>query len=141
MNGKRLRHPSLPKYNFGVHFLTAVTYRRIPYFRVAAWARIFCQNNLEQARREMGFHVLAFVLMPDHVHLLVWWDPEAHPQLTISTSSPVANSWRKSDIHANPVRDGRADTAEAYPWSSTACYAGLPSTHGVTITPLSEVFP
>ena len=95
MNGKRLRHPSLPKCNFGVHFLTAVTYRRIPYFRVSAWARIFCRQ-LEQARREMGFHVLAFVLMPDHVHLLVWWDPEAHPQLTISTSSPVANSWRKS---------------------------------------------
>ena len=249
MNRIRRAYSSLPKYNFGVHFLTAVTYRRIPYFRVSAWARIFCQN-LEQARREMGFHVLAFVLMPDHVHLLVWWDPEENPQLTISriawavkgrtarqmvqcwklwnrnkgvegvgdgiavphpgashpgASHPAAphpekphpgaaldcpqptpaevalanrllkparqpaprphyrnwryRIWQKGAgydfnvftrrkllekiryIHANPVRDGLADTAEAYPWSSAACYAGLPSAHGVAITPFSEVFP
>jgi putative transposase len=31
-----------------------------------------------------GFEVLGWVIMPDHVHLLVWWDKEERPTLTIS---------------------------------------------------------
>ncbi len=73
----------LPKYNIGVHFLTANTFARKPYFHEPACALIFCEE-LEAARQKHGFHVLAFVVMPDHVHLLLWWDPDTHPSLTIS---------------------------------------------------------
>ena len=31
-----------------------------------------------------GFHVLAFVVMPDHVHLLLWWDTDRLTDLTLS---------------------------------------------------------
>jgi REP element-mobilizing transposase RayT len=31
-----------------------------------------------------GFEVLGWVIMPDHVHMLIWWDKERNPALTIS---------------------------------------------------------
>ncbi len=73
----------LPKYNVGVHFLTASTFQRIPFFRDSRCALIFCEE-LEAAHARYGFHVLAFVVMPDHIHLLLWWDTDALPDLTIS---------------------------------------------------------
>ncbi len=65
-----MRHIHLPKYNLGVHFQTAKTYRNTPYFADAECARIFCEE-LETVRQKYGFHVLAFVVMPDHVYLLL----------------------------------------------------------------------
>lgn len=63
----------LPKHDFGAHFLTAKTFENTPYFRNSTCARIFCEE-LEAARATYGFHILAFVVMPDHIHLLLWWD-------------------------------------------------------------------
>lgn len=79
----KLQHRHLPKYNIGAHFLTAKTFKNIPYLRYAACARTFCEE-LEAARAGYGFHIIAFVVMPDHIHLILWWDTEALPDLTIS---------------------------------------------------------
>jgi len=73
----------LPKYNFGAHFLSAKTFSKLPFFREPGCARIFCAE-LEAARQAYDFQVWAFVLMPDHFHLVVWWDEETLPDLTIS---------------------------------------------------------
>jgi len=73
----------LPKYNFGAHFLTARTFHSVPFFGDPTCARIFCEE-LEAARAKYGFHVIAFVVMPDHIHLLLWWDTDNLPDLTIS---------------------------------------------------------
>ena len=61
-------HTRLPKYDIGARFLTAKTFKNIPYLRDAACARIFCEE-LEAACGRYGFRVMAFVVMPDHVHL------------------------------------------------------------------------
>jgi putative transposase len=50
--------------------LTFSCYRRMPFFsreRTCEWFR----QALEAARTKFGFQVWAYVLMPDHVHLLV----------------------------------------------------------------------
>jgi len=73
----------LPKHDLGAHFLTTKTFHNTPYFRDPECAGIFCQE-LEAARVRYGFHVLAFVVMPDHVHLLLWWDAASVPDLVIS---------------------------------------------------------
>jgi len=73
----------LPKYNIGAHFLTAKTFRSTPLFSDLTCAHIFC-DELEAARTAYGFHVLAFVVMPDHIPLLLCWDTDALPDLTIS---------------------------------------------------------
>ena len=77
------QHRHLPQYEIGAHFLTAKTFRNTPYFHDPACACIFCEE-LEAARARYGFHVFAFVVMPDHIHLLLWWDTEKLPELTIS---------------------------------------------------------
>lgn len=79
----KARHAHLPKYNIGTHFLTAKTFKNTPYLRDLRCARILCEE-LESARDRYGFYVFAFVVMPDHIHLLLWWDAEAHPDLSIS---------------------------------------------------------
>jgi putative transposase len=73
----------LPKFNFGAHFLTAVTFERRPFFAQARCAELLCEE-LECARQKFGFAVIAFVVMPDHLYLLVWWDTERLPALTVS---------------------------------------------------------
>jgi putative transposase len=50
--------------------LTFSCYRRIPFFsrdRACEWFR----EALEAARKKFGFELWAYVLMPDHVHVLV----------------------------------------------------------------------
>lgn len=66
-----------------------------------------------------SFHILAFVVMPDHIHPLLWWD---------------------ADIHANPVRAGLAASPGTYPWSSAANYGvAFAYPHPVQITLYAEI--
>lgn len=53
-----------------VHEYTFSTYRRQPFLTNHDFNRIFLEN-LSRARMEHGFLVWAYVLMPDHVHLLI----------------------------------------------------------------------
>lgn len=50
-------------------YLTAVTKERLPIFRTEALAQVACDALLE-ARRSGKFLAFAFVLMPDHFHLV-----------------------------------------------------------------------
>ncbi len=113
-----LKHKHLPKHEIGAHFLTAKTFQNVPFFNDPACARIFCEE-LEAARAGYGFHVLAFVVMPDHIHLLLWWDTDALPDLTISKVAWAAKgrSARRivrylQDIEGQGAGDGNA---VAYP--------------------------
>ena len=56
-------------------FITGSVNRRIPIFRYAAPCKIFLQN-LEAYRRGYGLRIHAYVLMPDHYHLLLWFPPD-----------------------------------------------------------------
>ncbi len=53
-----------------VHEFTFSTYRRQPFLNDDRFMRIFLKN-LEKARKKHGFLVWAYVLMPEHVHLLI----------------------------------------------------------------------
>ena len=52
------------------YFLTFCTYRRYEHFRSKGTAAMVTRHFRRTARRE-GFAILAYCLMPDHVHLLV----------------------------------------------------------------------
>ncbi|MGQ9560539.1 MAG: hypothetical protein ACUVTG_15475 [Candidatus Oleimicrobiaceae bacterium] len=92
-----LQHRHLPKYHFGAHFLTAKTYNNTPYFRVPACANLFCEE-LEAARMRYGFHILAFVVMPDHSHLLLWWDVDQLPGGPIAADAGVPEQTPPSEL-------------------------------------------
>ena len=35
--------------------------------------------------KKLNFEVLGYCIMPDHLHLIVWWDVDKYSKLTIST--------------------------------------------------------
>ena len=50
-------------------FITTVARNRLPVFRTEALRRIAC-SSLNEARHSGGFAVFAYILMPEHLHVL-----------------------------------------------------------------------
>ena len=53
-----------------LHFITCSCYRRRPWLGTPARRTLFL-NILEQARVAYGFTVIGYVVMPEHIHLLL----------------------------------------------------------------------
>ena len=66
MRGKRIRYHQTGEF----HFLTFSCYRRRPYLSTVAAMELF-ENALERVRLRYLFVVSGYVVMPEHVHLLV----------------------------------------------------------------------
>ena len=65
------RHPLRRYYGRGeLHFITTSCYRRKAFLETARTRDIFL-SVLEQVRRRYRFDVIGFVVMPEHVHLLL----------------------------------------------------------------------
>jgi REP element-mobilizing transposase RayT len=106
-------------------FLTAVTWDRRPIFDEEACKRIFCET-LETARQKYAFDVMAFAIMPDHVHLI----------LKIDFAMLSKALWAIKGLSARRIVDGLAPAgrlAPVFEWSSARDYAGLKTRHGVTV--------
>lgn len=129
----------LPKHDFGAHFLTAKTFENTPYFRNSTCARIFCEE-LEAARATYGFHILAFVVMPDHIHLLLWWDTGvaiskiawavkgraarrivAHLKGLVDVNSRVADGHAAGHPQGHPEDEGRVGGGIAFIHPAPSC--------------------
>jgi putative transposase len=52
------------------HYITTVTYNRIPVFRSDAMCRIFIET-LSEMRELHPFKLVGYVVMPDHIHLIL----------------------------------------------------------------------
>ena len=65
---KRVKHFHEPG---DFHELTFSCYRRLPLLTNDAWRR-YLACSIDDALTAEAFHLLAFVFMPEHVHLLVW---------------------------------------------------------------------
>jgi REP element-mobilizing transposase RayT len=50
-------------------YITAVTKNRLPIFRTEAMARLACKA-LDEARSSGGFLIFAYVIMPEHIHVI-----------------------------------------------------------------------
>src|SRR6478672_7054276 len=51
------------------YYLTSVAKDRLPIFRTETFARMTC-DAIEEARRSVGFLLFAYVLMPEHLHVV-----------------------------------------------------------------------
>jgi len=131
-----------------LHFLTFSCYHRAPLLGTARARDVFVQA-LEQARRWYGFYVVGYVVMPEHVHLLIS-EPErgslalalqmlkqwASQKLGGGSRTPFwqpryydFNVWSERKrveklryLHRNPVSRGLAATPEDWAWSSFRHY-------------------
>jgi putative transposase len=128
------------------YFVTARTSQRRPLFRDRCAARLFLRE-LQGCREELGFLLLSFAVMPDHVHLVVVPGPGAdlprimqHVKGRFGRTYNLARGgtgavWQprfyesavRTDmqlerwvryIEENPVRAGLATSPRAYPFSS-----------------------
>ncbi len=131
------------------HFITFSCYRRLPLLN-DAW----CYNNfervLEAIRQRYGFVVAGYVLMPEHVHLLVGEPVKAQLSVAIQVLKQVTsrklkhramarfwqpryydfNVWSAEKrieklryMHRNPVKRGLVARPEDWVWSSFQHYA------------------
>jgi len=134
------------------HFVTFSCYCRQPYLRDTSLCRIFL-DSLERMRRAYSFRVYGYVLMPEHVHLLVS-EPETEQlataiqalKISVARQAPQKGTrqggplWQRryydhnvrtaesfTDklryIHRNPVKRGLVERSEDWPWSSFRHYA------------------
>jgi putative transposase len=53
-----------------LHFITCSCYRRLPLFR-SRRARTLFVKILDELRGQYGFAVVGYVIMPEHIHLLI----------------------------------------------------------------------
>jgi putative transposase len=129
------------------HFITFTCYHWHPYLSTPATRDLF-EEMLEQTRRLYRFCVSAYVVMPEHVHLLLS-EPERRLlsvalqalKQAVARRQKVAdppfwqaryydrNIWSKKAfdesrayIHMNPVRRGLVENAEDWCWSSARHY-------------------
>jgi len=59
------------RYGVGhLHFITFTCYRRLPLLRSVRARNVFV-NILDQVRDRYGFSLVGYVVMPEHIHLLI----------------------------------------------------------------------
>jgi putative transposase len=129
-----------------LHFITFSCHGRNPYLASNRAASTF-EHSLESMRQKYQFLLLGYVIMPEHVHLLLS-EPPTHPLSTVlgslkrsvSKQLPEAPFWlpRYHDfnvfspekrleklryIHRNPVTRGLVSAPAEYSWSSFRTYA------------------
>ncbi len=131
-----------------LHFLTFSCYRRAPLLG-RPHARDVFEQTLERARKWYGFYVAGYVVMPEHVHLLVSEPERAKLSLALQMlKQNVARQLREVEggsfwqtryydfnvwsepkrieklryIHRNPVQRGLVSSPEQWAWSSFRHY-------------------
>ena len=134
------------------HFITFSCHHRLPHLGKAAVRNLF-ELSLETMRLRYDFVVSGYVIMPEHVHLLVS-EPKQAPlskalqalKLSVSVQSEEHPFWqpRYYDfnvhnevkrveklryIHRNPVKRGLVEKPEDWQWSSFRhCATGIEGT-------------
>ncbi len=87
-----------------LHFITCSCYRRLPFLRTAR-RRDRLLSILEQTRRRYRFVVVGYVVMPEHVHLLI-----TEPQ--VGTPSTVMQVLKQRTARALLPKRRRADARQ-----------------------------
>ena len=130
-----------------LHFITFSCYRRQPRLSTTETRRVF-EQQLEIVRRRFQACVYGYVVMPEHVHLLIS-EPERGPLASLIQSLKQtvsrklgfddAHFWQRRSydfnvwsgrklveklryMHRNPVRRGLVDKPEDWAWSSFRDY-------------------
>ncbi len=159
--------PQFRRYHLPDHcyFVTTTTVDRRAYFADRRLAEILL-DNLRFYRSRMRFRLHGYVIMPDHVHLLVTSGGSSISDIMRNIKSFTSKQIREilgvkgavwqsrfhdrivrdetefravlEYIHLNPVKAGLVASPEGYKFSSYSAYAGL-GTAPLEVDPLEEV--
>jgi putative transposase len=75
-----------------LHFITCSCYRRLPLLRSAQAKNVFARI-LTEVREGYGFALVGYVVMPEHIHLLIG-EPEQGTPSTVMHKQRVAHRLR-----------------------------------------------
>jgi putative transposase len=130
-----------------LHFITFSCYHRKPFLSTPS-SRDWCESAIEQFRVQYGFAVVAYVVMPEHVHLVIS-EPNNGPLASavqaikqsvsrklignrehfwqeryydFSVWSSAKRIEKVKYIHRNPVRRELVERPEDWVWSSFRNY-------------------
>ncbi len=130
----------------GFHFVTFSCHRRLTHLGIEAARNLF-ERALEAMRVRYEFYVIGYVVMPEHVHMLVSEPRKAllakaiqALKLSVSVQSRERPFWQPryydfnvhseekpgeklAYMHRNPVKRGLVEKPEDWPWSSYRHYA------------------
>jgi len=133
--------------NRDLHFITFSCYQRRPLLAQEAGRRIF-EETLERVRRWYDFYVTGYVVMPEHVHMLMSEPERGTLRAAIQMLKQITSQKLRTDgtpfwypryydfnvytrtkrieklryIHRNPVNRGLVASPEDWPWSSFRHY-------------------
>ena len=79
-----------------LHFVTFSCYRRLPLLSSAGSRNIFVKI-LDQVRDHYGFALVGYVVMPEHVHLLIGEPPPGTPSTVLQVLKEGVSSRLRSD--------------------------------------------
>ncbi len=129
------------------HFITFSCYRRLPYLN-DDHSRATFEETVERVRKSHDFFLYGYVLMPEHVHLLMS-EPKRYPlAITLGVIKGETSKLLKGErkqfwqiryhdfnvftvpkhreklkyLHRNPVKRGLVEEPEHWPWSSYCHY-------------------
>ena len=130
------------------HFITFSCSGRNPYL-TSPDSKTVLQRIIEETRNRYRFDVYGYVIMPEHVHLLIsepvlkplnvalavikreassilsetpFWLPRYYDFNVFTNAKRIE---KLKYIHRNPVARGLVERPEDYPWSSFRAYAFL----------------
>ena len=131
-----------------LHFITFSCYRRLPFLSDPE-SKFVIEHHLEKTRARHQARIYAYVIMPEHLHLLMNEPPAILVAQFLKSLKQESSRLLKSDrkqfwqiryydrnincedersnviryIHHNPVKRGLVTSPEHYPWSSFHHYA------------------
>jgi putative transposase len=132
-----------------LHFITFSCYRRMPLLDTPSAKRTF-ERELEQVRIWYGCSISGYVVMPEHVHLLISEPERSKLAIVIQMLKQITSQklhskdlprfwqvryydfpvWSEAKrieklryIHRNPVKRGLVDRPEDWKWSSFVHHA------------------
>src|SRR5271157_1401270 len=98
-----------------LHFLTFSCYRRLPLLKTVRARQLFVRE-LGRVRAECGFLLVGYVVMPEHVHLLINEPKQETPSRVLhKLELQVSRKMRKRRRHGSAeqlvvLREGRSGT-------------------------------
>ncbi len=118
-----------------VHFLTISCYRRLQFFRHDAVKRVFVEG-MRRTRAKLGIRWVGYVVMPEHVHLLLFPIPAGGDDpVPVSTllqtlkqyigrqaKEQLRSIWREKQSLGSPPMDAWALGAGPRPFWKTRAY-------------------
>ena len=126
------------------HFLTFSCYKRFPLLD-ADISKRWLIDSMQAMRTTQQVSLLAYVIMPEHAHLLIYTEHDRQKLetlLVVQGDRIVFRFWQAGGrydknvtgtdslnqiaeyIHANPVRRGLVESPVAWRWSSARYWSG-----------------